>query len=167
MKEKLRKRWERFWMGFAGLSRSGRLATRLASIWTPPHTGRYYLARITTSPYLDPRATIHHAELSIAPHVFVAEHATIYQAKGGAAVSLGENAHVLRDCILETGQGGSLRVGADTVLTSAVSSNGVQRRYCDWRSRSDRTQLRAVFVQSYDGERRDHKTSTIDHQRRN
>jgi len=116
MKEKLRKRWERFWMGFAGLSRSGRLATRLASFWTPPHTGRYYLARITTRPYLDPRATIHHAALNIAQHVFVAEHATIYQAKGGAAISLGENAHVLRDCILETGQGGSLKIGADTFL---------------------------------------------------
>jgi len=116
MKEKLRKRWERFWMGFAGLSKSGRLATRLASIWTPPHTGRYYLARLTPRPYLDPQAVIHHAALSIAPHVFVADRATIYQAKGGAGITIGENSHVLRDCILETGQGGSLRIGSDTFL---------------------------------------------------
>lgn len=113
---RLRKRWERFWIGFAGLSKSGRLATRLASIWTPPYTGRYYLARMTPRPYLDPQALIHHSDLHLEPHVFVAMRATLYQATGGGSMTLSKNAHVLSDCILETGQGGNLFVGADTFL---------------------------------------------------
>ena len=113
---KLPRLWERFWMGFAGPSRWGRVATRLASISSPPYMARFYLARLGPNPYLDPQAVIHHGNLHIEHHAFVADRVIIYQAADGGRITLSESAHILRDCVLETGQGGTIFVGTDTFL---------------------------------------------------
>lgn len=113
---RLRRLWERFWMSFAGSSRSGRVAARLASIFAPPYMARFYLARLGPNPYIDPRADIHHDALQIGAQVFIADRVIIYQAAGGGEVALAKNAHVLRDCVLETGQQGSIHIGEDTFL---------------------------------------------------
>jgi len=116
MMGKLQRLWERFWMSFAGSSRSGRIAARFASIFAPPYMARFYLARLGSRPYIDPRADLHHGDLAIGPHVFIADRVIIYQAAGGGCVALSKSAHVLRDCVLETGQGGSIDIGEDTFL---------------------------------------------------
>ena len=103
-------------MGFAGSSRWGRVATRLASVFSPPYMARFYLARLGPNPYLDPQAIIHHGDLHIEHHVFVADRVIIYQAGDGGRITLSESAHILRDCVLETGQGGTIFVGTDTFL---------------------------------------------------
>ena len=60
-------------MGLAGLGRTGRLATRLAAAFAPPYMARFYLARLTDNPYVDPDAVIHHDELVLGPQSFIAD----------------------------------------------------------------------------------------------
>ena len=40
----------------------------------------------------------------------------MYQAAGGGEITLSKSAHILRDCVLETGQQGSIHIGEDTFL---------------------------------------------------
>jgi len=103
-------------MRFAGQSITGRIATRLAAIFSPPYMDRFYLARLGPNPYVDPKAVIHHGNLQIGPHVFIADRVIIYQAAEGGRIALAESAHILRDCVLETGHGGTIAVGSDTFL---------------------------------------------------
>ena len=112
----LRRRWERFWMGIAGLSRTGRIATRLATAFAPPYLARNYLAQITANPYIDPHAVIHHGGLETGQNAFVADRVIIYQALEGGRVAIGAGSYILRDCVLETGQGGTITIGLDTFL---------------------------------------------------
>ena len=109
-----RRMWARFWMSFAGLSPFGRTATRLATWFIPPYKGRWYLANLTTQSYIAPDASIHHADLHLDNKVFIGERVVIYQAKDGGPVKIGKASHIHRDSIIETGQGGSLLIGADT-----------------------------------------------------
>jgi acetyltransferase-like isoleucine patch superfamily enzyme len=103
-------------MHFAGVGLTGRLATRMAVIFAPPYMARFYLARLTDNPYVDPLAVIHHADLSLGAHAFIADRVIIYQAAEGGRVIIGDRAHLMRDSVLETGQGGSIELGIDTFL---------------------------------------------------
>ena len=103
-------------MSRAGLGRTGRLASRLACLFAPPYMARFYLARITRRPFIDPQAQFHHDKVSLGSHVFIADRVLVYQAAGGGEVELGDRVHVLRDSVLETGQGGCISVGAGTFL---------------------------------------------------
>lgn len=116
MLSKMRRLWERFWMSYAGTSRSGRFAARLASAFAPPYMARNYLALFGPNPYIDPQAVIHHGDLDVRPQVFIADRVIIYQATEGGRVTLSNNVNILRDCVLETGVGGTISVGADTYL---------------------------------------------------
>jgi len=103
-------------MHFAGVGMTGRFAARLAAMFAPPYMARFYLARITDSPFVDPRADIHHTALSLGKHAFVADRVVVYQAPEGGRVAIGDRTHVMRDSVLETGQGGSIEIGIDTFL---------------------------------------------------
>ena len=103
-------------MHFAGVGMTGRLATRLAAIFAPPYMARFYLARLTDNSYIDPQAVIHHDGLSLGKHVFVADRVIVYKASDGGCVRIGDSTHVLRDSVLETGQGGNISIGVDTFL---------------------------------------------------
>ena len=112
----LRYRWEKFWMRFSGLSWAGRAATRLASLFAPPYMARFYMARFGNKPFVDPEAVIHHGHLVLGTNAFLADRVIVYQADGGGPISIGAKSHVLRDSVLETGQGGSITIGEDTFL---------------------------------------------------
>ena len=103
-------------MHVAGMSMTGRFAARLASMFAPPYMARFYLARLTDKPYIDPNAVIHHDGLTIGAKVFIADRVIVYRASDGGTVSIGARTHILRDCVLETGQGGSISIGSDTFL---------------------------------------------------
>lgn len=117
---RVRNLWARFWMQFAGLSPFGRAATWLASLFVPPYYGRYYLARVSRKGYISPTATIHHADLYLGPNVFLDDRVLIFQHKHhghlGGPVQLAEGVHVHRDTIIQTGAGGSVRIGARTYI---------------------------------------------------
>jgi acetyltransferase-like isoleucine patch superfamily enzyme len=66
--------------------------------------------------YIDPRAVICHGRLSLAAGTFVADRVVIYQARDGGPVHMAEGAHILRDSVIETAQGGAVSIGEDTFL---------------------------------------------------
>lgn len=103
-------------MHFAGVGLTGRLATRIAAMFSPPYMARFYLARLTDNPYIDPKAVIHHDGLTLGAHAFIADRVIVYQASDGGRVIIGESTNILRDSVLETGQGGSIEIGTDTFL---------------------------------------------------
>ena len=103
-------------MSAAGVGTMGRIATRLAVAFAPPYMARFYLARVTARPYVDPGASIYHGSLDIGAHVFIADRVIIYQAAEGGRVIIGDSTHILRDSVLETGQGGNIEIGTDTFL---------------------------------------------------
>ena len=103
-------------MHFSGVGMTGRFAARLAAIFAPPYMARFYLARITGKPFVDPRAVIHHAGLVLGSHAFIADRVIVYKALDGGRVIIGDSTHILRDSVLETGHGGTITIGTDTFL---------------------------------------------------
>jgi len=103
-------------MHFAGVGMTGRFAARLAAMFAPPYMARFYLARLTDNSYIDPQAVIHHDGLTLGAHVFIADRVIVYQASDGGRVIIGDSTHILRDSVLETGQGGNIEIGTDTFL---------------------------------------------------
>jgi acetyltransferase-like isoleucine patch superfamily enzyme len=106
--------WERFWMLFAGMSPLGRVATWLATWFSPTYFGRHHLAMMNKKGYISPRAIIHHADLSLGSHIFIDDQVIIYQYNEGGPVNLAELVSIHRDCIIQTGAGGSVTIGTDT-----------------------------------------------------
>ena len=100
----------------SGLNFFGRVATRLAILFTPPFKGRYYLARLNTQGYISPSATLHHADLRIGANVFIGDRVLIYQHFDGGRVEIGDRVHLVGDTNIEIGQGGSLKIGSDTFI---------------------------------------------------
>ena len=112
---KLTMLWTRFWMRFAGLHGFGRVATRLAVWFAPPHKARVYLARMNPHGYIAASVTIYHDNLRLAANVFIGEDVLIFQAQPGAGpVDVGDRVHIHRDVIIEVGREGSLTIGSDT-----------------------------------------------------
>ena len=120
---KLVRGWPRFWMRYASLSIFGRIATRLATWFAPPYKDRASLARMVPQGYVAPNAIIYHPDLRLGANVFVDDRVTIFQAKNGGPIELGNRVAILRDTILETGHGGSLTIGADTWIHSRCQLN--------------------------------------------
>lgn len=108
--------WTRFWMTRSGLHAFGRLATRLAIWFAPPHKSRIPLAHMTPRGYISPEATVHHSDLRLGRHVFVDDRVVLYQRENGGRIQLGDNVSILRDSILETGHGGYLVLGEDASI---------------------------------------------------
>ncbi|WP_082065355.1 acyltransferase [Aliterella atlantica] len=106
--------WAMFWMRFASLSYPGRFATWVATWFAPPYKARRHLARYNAQGYVAPSANIYHPQLLRGAHVFIGDRATIYQANDGGTVKLGDRVHLHNDTCIETGVGGSLKIGADT-----------------------------------------------------
>jgi acetyltransferase-like isoleucine patch superfamily enzyme len=111
---KRKRTWAKFWMRYAGQSVVGRLATRLASAFSPPYKGQNYLAHLTDRSFVSPKASVFHSRLQLDGNAFIGDGVIIYEGRGGGAVRIGKGVHIHRDCIIETGQGGSLSIGEDT-----------------------------------------------------
>ena len=108
--------WRRFWLRQAGPGPVRRWAWRLAAAGTGPYYARHALARACPHGFFDHRAQIYHALLETAEHVFIDRDVLIYQDQGGGPVRLGPGVHLHRGSIAQTGQGGSLTIGANTSI---------------------------------------------------
>lgn len=106
--------WSLFWMRFAGLGYLGRIATWLATWFAPPYYERRRLARYNSQGYISPSTTIHHPHLRLGAHVFIGDRVMIFHDKNGGSVELDEGAHLYGDTCIQTGDGGSLKIGSDT-----------------------------------------------------
>lgn len=111
---KLRRKWARFWMRWAGLNRFGRFATRLATWGAPPYKARINMAQYHPLGYLSPEATIHHKALQRSKNVFIGNDVIIFQNSGGGSVTLHEGVHLYGNTIIETSAGGEVVLGAET-----------------------------------------------------
>ena len=110
-KELLSHVWMRFWMTFAGMGVLGRLASRLAAFLAPPYYQRRVLCWMNRRGYVSAKSTIHHTGLQIGRNVFIDDGVVICELDGGGAVTLGEGVGCMRDVIIQTGEGGTVRVG--------------------------------------------------------
>ncbi len=103
-------------MRYAGLSASGRLATRLATWFAPPHKERGPLARMNKRGFIEPTATIYHTNFRLGANCFIGDRVIIFQREDGGAVELGDHVYIYRDTIIETGVGGSLTIGSKSSI---------------------------------------------------
>ncbi len=106
--------WTRFWMRYAGLGKTGRAATYLAALTSPPYKGRRPLAFMNKKGYISTSAMIPHDALRLGEHVFIGDRVVVYKGQGGGAVEIGAGAAIHNDVIIEVGAGGGLRIGGDT-----------------------------------------------------
>ncbi len=106
--------WKLFWMGFAGLSFFGRIATWLATWFAPPFWGRCHLSYYHPHGYISTKADIYHQQLKLGANVFIGDRVTIYQDRDGGKVELGDRVHLYGDTCIQTGQEGTVKIGADT-----------------------------------------------------
>lgn len=127
MKINFKVRWLRFWLRFASHNKHGQMATRIASVFTPPYKDAFLTAFMYDTGYISPKACLAIEELQIGKNVFIDDRVTIFKNKGGGMISLGNRVAVLRDTILETEQGGTIEIGDGTWihqkcnLTAAVA----------------------------------------------
>ena len=110
----LKRLWSKFWLNFSGTSFLGRNAARLASIGVPPYMGRAFLANLHHKGFIAPSATIHHPLLSLGRHSCISDRATIFQAPAGAEIFVEDNVFIHSDSMLQTGEGGVIKIGSRT-----------------------------------------------------
>jgi acetyltransferase-like isoleucine patch superfamily enzyme len=122
----LKRRWVRFWMRFAGLSNFGRIATRFASWFAPPHKAGVALAAMNPKGYIAPSAVISHSNLRLGANILVGDRVVIFQNKDGGFVEIGDRVQILRDTAIETGFGGSLGIGNNTCIHPRGQINAYQ-----------------------------------------
>jgi acetyltransferase-like isoleucine patch superfamily enzyme len=103
-------------MNCSGSGFYGRLATRLATWASPPHKASTHLAKLTPKGYVAPGAQIYHPDLRCGKNVFIGDRVLIFWADKGGHVEIGDRVCILRDTIIETGENGSLTLGADTYI---------------------------------------------------
>lgn len=116
LSSKIRRLWARAWMSLSGPGGFGRLATRMAALFTPPYKSRCYLASCTAKGYIAPNARIFHGGLQLGENVFIGDRVVIYQARDGGPVELAHGVHIHTDTIIETGEGGCIGIGAHTSI---------------------------------------------------
>jgi carbonic anhydrase/acetyltransferase-like protein (isoleucine patch superfamily) len=101
-------------MQYAGIGPIGRLATKFATIISPPYKGAGYLANCTPRGYIAPSVSIYHDDFQYKENIFIGDRVIIYKAKKGGTVKIGKGSKIHRDTIIETGSGGRVIIGADT-----------------------------------------------------
>jgi acetyltransferase-like isoleucine patch superfamily enzyme len=103
-------------MRCSGSGLLGRIATRLAVLPVAPYTSRFYLARLNPKGYISPNATIYHSDLHVGANIFIGDRVVIHRSSNGGSVELGDRVHLVEDIYIQTGQGGSLKIGSDTYI---------------------------------------------------
>lgn len=101
-------------MLLSGISPLGRIATSLGTLFMPPYYGRKQAAQLTKKGYISPQAKLNCEELKLGYHVFIDDRVLIYQGENGGQVEIGTGAHIYRDTIIQTGDKGTVTIGADT-----------------------------------------------------
>lgn len=113
---KLERHWPRFWMRLAGLPYCRRLATSLALWWAPPYYLRHVLAELNSRGFISTRATLWGSTIQFGANIFIDDRVLIYQEAGGGSVELGDRVRLQEDTHVQTGAGGTVKIGADTHL---------------------------------------------------
>ena len=102
----------------------GRWFTWLAGLPLGPYRKKWPLARITSKPYVSPKAQIACPDLHLGQGCWIDDFVTIYSAQSGGSVILDKDVHIHRGTILEVGQGGKVMIGEATYVQSNCHLNG-------------------------------------------
>ena len=108
-----KQRWIRFWMHRSSLTPLGRFSTRMATLVAPHYKNRIHLSYMNSKGYISPSAVINHSNLKMKGHVYIGDRCVVYECNGGSVI-LGRESQLYSDIIIETGQGGSVDIGAET-----------------------------------------------------
>lgn len=103
-------------MRYAGLGKIGRFSTRLATWFAPPHKAAGSLAMMSPKGFISPNATIYHSNLHLGANVLISDRVLIFCDKNGGSVDIGDRVRIFRDTIIDTGEGGSVKIGDDTSI---------------------------------------------------
>lgn len=107
-------RARRIGMKFAHKPYVGWFANRCAGLFLPPLYGRLELARMNVKGYFFPSVEVAHTNFQSGKNCYLGEKVLIYKDKFGGEVALGDRVHLHQNCILQTGNNGSIRIGSDT-----------------------------------------------------
>lgn len=97
-----------------GPSPGGRLCCRMAAAFSPGYKAQARLARITTNAFVAASAVLDHSRLELGRSVFLGDGVTIHGTPDSGAVIIGERSCLHAGVIVESSQGGTLRVGRET-----------------------------------------------------
>lgn len=118
VRRRLGNAWACGWMQLAARGAWPRAATWMAGLAVPPYYGRHGLAKFHPRGYTAPTARIHHAALTRAAHTSVADRVIIFQDRRGGPVGIGARSTLNFDVCIQTGEDGSVSIGADTHIQS-------------------------------------------------
>ena len=96
------------------MSRPGRIATWLATLFVAPYKGRIFLARLSPAGYVSVQAGIDHDDLRLGRHCFIGDRVQIYRTAEGGYVELQDWVALYGDMIIETADGGNVIIGEET-----------------------------------------------------
>ena len=116
--------WRRGWMRVASWPLVGSLATRIAQVGLPPHTGRVPLAMLRPHGYLSPNARISHGDFARGHQCFIGDNVLVYQETKGGAVQLGDQVHIHEHTTLQTGLDGAISIGSNTHIQPRCQFSG-------------------------------------------
>ena len=111
-RSRLKHLWASFWMKLSGRGPFGRFATWMASRAAPPYYGRRWLAQLTPRGYVAPSARLHHDDVHLGANAFIGDRVLIYRDREGGPVRLDERSLLIADTVIQTGRGGSVRIGS-------------------------------------------------------
>jgi acetyltransferase-like isoleucine patch superfamily enzyme len=106
--------WAAAWMQLTRWRWTRGVGTSMASIGSPPYYGRQRLAGLTARGYCSRSARIYHRHLHLGRSVYVADGVTIYEDRGGGAVTIGDLVRLHDSVYLQTGEGGNITIGSRT-----------------------------------------------------
>ena len=107
--------WLHFWMRLAGVRYCRRTATRFALLFGPVYYERQQLAEMNRWGFISPKATLH-GSVHLGSHVLIDDGVLLYQDSDGGPVVLGDRVRLQSEVYVQTGQGGSVTIGADSRL---------------------------------------------------
>lgn len=116
--------WMWGWMRLSNLPVIGRSCTWLAGLPLKPYKDKWPLARITSNPYISPKAQISCPDLHISPRCFIDDFVTVYSGLGGGKVVLENGVHIHRGTTIDVGHGGQVTIGEETYIQPNCNVNG-------------------------------------------
>lgn len=105
---RLTRKWTRFFVRRADLSRLGRIYARLAALFYPPHKARLSLAYKSPNGFISPDAVVYQRNFEYGKHLFVDDHCVLFHRDGDGQLTIGDKVNIFRYTTIETGKGGSV-----------------------------------------------------------
>lgn len=112
--DRMKERWIRFWMKYAGTDFPGRIATWNAELFAPPYFARIPLSLYNLKGYTSTKAIIYHNKVIFGKNVFIGDRVRIFNHRDGGSVSIGDKARILDYTFLQTGKEGRIVIGKNT-----------------------------------------------------